>query len=175
MNSRNRERKAAQQAAQGVIAGQSKQQNLGIVAGANLNNSHEEFMRAEEKRRADILSQIGARIACKASLIQTLVDDLAQDIYTAMEANGFWSYDQDNFGSKTALVHSELSEMLEANRKSIEHDDKIPDFTGEEAEAADTFIRLADMAGRYRWRLGEAIVAKMLFNLSRPYKHDKKY
>jgi len=34
---------------------------------------------------------------------------------------------------------------------------------------------LLDMAGRYQWRLAEAIVAKMHFNLTRPVKHGKQY
>lgn len=92
-----------------------------------------------------------------------------------MLRQGFWEGSADNFGSKVALVHTELSELLEANRNNIEQDDKIPEFTGEEAEAADTFVRLMDMSGRYEWRFGEALIAKMLHNLTRPYKHGKKY
>jgi len=95
--------------------------------------------------------------------------------YEQMRRQGFWVDSADNFGSKVALVHSELSELLEANRNSIEEDDKIPEFCGEEAEAADVFVRLMDMAGRYEWRFGEALIAKMLHNLTRPYKHGKNY
>jgi hypothetical protein len=165
MNSRNRK-------PTGMVSGG------GIAVGLNeaaMAMTNEDYEREVARRRADTLAQVGARIATRATILQSTLDDLAQDIYEAMQANGFWSGQQDNFGSKTALVHSELSEMLEANRKSIEHDDKVPDFTGEEAEAADTVIRLLDMAGRYRWRLGEAVTAKMLYNLTRPFKHGKKY
>lgn len=131
---------------------------------------------AERQRERDArFAQVGATITVLAPVLSAVLTDLQAQIYEAMDANGFWRGDQDNFGQKTALVHSELSEMLEANRKSTNSDDKIPEFTGEEAEAADTMIRLLDMAGRYNWRLAEAIVAKMLFNLSRPYKHGKKY
>lgn len=135
----------------------------------------EEWSRAQESRRKEALAQVGATIAVQAAFISATFEQLQRQVNTAMQLNGFWDGDQHNFGQKTALVHSELSEMLEANRKGIEHDDKVPEFTGEEAEAADTIIRLLDMAGQYNWRLGEAIVAKMLFNLSRPKKHGKKY
>lgn len=149
----------------------SRLAGIGVAAPRN----EEEYEREMQAICEEQLAQIGARIHCKSKLLATVFDELAQDVYSAMVLKGFWEGPQDNFSSKTALVHSELSEMLEANRKSIESDDKIPDFTGEEAEAADTSIRLLDMAGRYNWRLGEAIVAKMLFNLTRPYKHGKAY
>lgn len=134
-----------------------------------------EWRQQQEAARTATMQQIGATLACQGPVIALVFDMLQREIYHAMHTNGFWRGEQDNFGQKTALVHSELSEMLEANREDVKEDDKIPEFTGEEAEAADTIIRLLDMAGRYEWRLGEAIVAKMLFNLSRPYKHNKLY
>jgi hypothetical protein len=48
-----------------------------------------------------------------------------------------------NFGEVTALMHSELSEALEANRKQL-MDDKLINRPGEEVEWADTFIRMSD-------------------------------
>ena len=162
MNSRNRDDKPAV---------------CGVVAGLSLDRSLEEYERQNAKHIANELAQVGARIACRANLIQTIFDDLAQDINAAMRLKGFW--DDEGAPGKLptciALVHSELSELLEANRKGVEHDDHIPEFTGEEAEAADTAIRLLDMAGGFRWRFGEAVVAKMLYNLSRPHKHGKAY
>ena len=137
--------------------------------------NEDDWQAGQAEIRAAQLAQVGATLRVLGPTLTTIIDQVADQIYTAMQVNGFWSNDQDNFGSKTALVHSELSEMLEANRKSIIADDKLPEFTGEEAEAADTVIRLLDMAGRYNWRLGEAITAKMLFNLERPFKHGKGY
>lgn len=149
----------------------SAQEGGVCVAGAI---TQEEMARLREERRAYNLKLAGASInAMKAPFIGA-VSAMQEQIFAAMWANGFWEGAQDNFAAKTALVHSELSEMLEANRKPGS-DDKIQEFSGEEAEAADTIIRLLDMAGRYNWRLGEAIIAKMQHNLSRPYKHGKAY
>ena len=80
-----------------------------------------------------------------------------------------------NDGELICLMHSELSEALEADRKNITSDDKIPDFTGVEAELADTIIRIFDFAGFHQLRLAEALVAKMHVNLERPFKHGKAY
>jgi hypothetical protein len=135
----------------------------------------EEWDRQAAESAERELQQIGATINVLGPQIAVLMESLSTQIHRAMVIKGFWEGAQDNFGSKIALLHSEVTELLEANRNNIQHDDKIPEFTGEEAEAADTFIRLADMSGNYRWRFGEAIVAKMLHNLSRPYKHGKAY
>lgn len=52
---------------------------------------------------------------------------------------------QRNFGEVVALMHSELSEALEAHRKSL-MDDKLPDRPGIEVEFADCIIRILDTA-----------------------------
>jgi hypothetical protein len=73
----------------------------------------------------------------------------------------------------TALEHSELSEGLEGIRKDL-MDDKVPEFTMEEAEAADTIIRIMDRAVGRKLRVAEAIVAKMRMNRTRPALHGGK-
>jgi KaiC/GvpD/RAD55 family RecA-like ATPase len=76
-------------------------------------------------------------------------------------------------GMMVALEHSELSEGLEGLRKDLS-DDKIPEFTMEEAEAADTIIRIMDRAVARNLRVGWAIIAKMRMNKGRPHLHGGK-
>lgn len=69
--------------------------------------------------------------------------------------------------TKIALMHSELSEMLEGMRKN-KMDDHIPEMTSEAVEAADVLIRLMDYCGRFDVDIASAFVAKMVYNLQRP-------
>lgn len=89
-------------------------------------------------------------------------------------SKGFWDVER-NSGESIALIHSELSELLEGLRKGNPPSEKIPGFSQAEEEAADVIIRLFDLAGGSKWRLAEAIVAKMAYNASRPYKHGKQF
>jgi NTP pyrophosphatase (non-canonical NTP hydrolase) len=67
---------------------------------------------------------------------------------------------------KIALMHSELSEMLEGVRKGTQ-DSHLPEFTSEEVELADLLIRALDYAGWRGLNLGEALQAKLLYNAKR--------
>lgn len=71
-----------------------------------------------------------------------------------------------NVGELLCLVHSEISEAMEAHRKNLK-DDKLPHRTGLEVELADAVIRIFDLAGGYDLDLGGAIVEKLAFNASR--------
>lgn len=83
-------------------------------------------------------------------------------------------------GTKIALIHSEVTEMLESHRTGS-MDDKIP-FPGTVAEGADVIIRVLDLIGmmdsnnatahgfpamELNFNVGEAIVQKLNFNLER--------
>jgi len=68
---------------------------------------------------------------------------------------------------KLCLVHSEISEAMEAHRKGL-MDDKLPNRKGIEVELADAVIRIADLAGALGLDLGAALVEKMEFNAIRP-------
>lgn len=72
-----------------------------------------------------------------------------------------------NKGEMIALMHSELSEALEAVRKDL-MDDKLPHRKGEEVEMADAVIRIMDYCAAHGLDLGGAMVEKLAYNAQRP-------
>lgn len=88
--------------------------------------------------------------------------------------SGFWAGDH-NFAEKIALTHSELSEALEGHRNSDPPDQHLPHLRNVVVELADAVIRIFDLCEAHEYDLGEAILAKMAYNATRPYKHGKKY
>jgi NTP pyrophosphatase (non-canonical NTP hydrolase) len=72
-----------------------------------------------------------------------------------------------NKGEMLALIHSEISEALEGERKGL-MDDHLPHRKMTEVELADAIIRIMDYAGRFNYDIGGAIVEKMEYNANRP-------
>lgn len=101
------------------------------------------------------------------------INSLASDIHYMNVDKGFWE-EKRSTAECIALMHSELSEALEADRKDL-MDDHIPNRKGVEVELADCMIRILDYAGKHDLDLGGAISEKLKYNASRPYKHGKKY
>ena len=100
-------------------------------------------------------------------------DTVAQEVNHIAIEKGWWEGER-NEGELIALMHSELSEALEAIRNGNPPDDKLSEFTGVEAELADVIIRIMDMAAAKGYRVGEAVIAKINYNKNRPYKHGGK-
>lgn len=101
-------------------------------------------------------------------------DHEARAIHETCVKNGFWDAPR-NDGEVIALMHSELSEALEALRHGNPPDSHIPDFSGVEAELADLVIRVMDYAHGRGLRVAEAIIAKAAYNATRPRKHGKEF
>lgn len=95
---------------------------------------------------------------------------------TAVEKG--WHDKERSLGEAVALMHSELSEALECLRshgpmtKWYRQEDGKPE--GFAVELADTVIRIADTCGALGIDLEDALIEKLIFNRSRPYRHGYK-
>ncbi len=65
-----------------------------------------------------------------------------------------------------ALIHSEISEALEGERKDL-MDDHLPHRRMAEVELADAIIRILDYCGGHGYDIHGAFEAKMKYNAER--------
>ena len=128
-----------------------------------------------------------------------MINELSKQVYEANVKKGFYD-DQKNIGEMLALIHSEVSEALECDRKdkyykepiirgglivseaiNEQSDNWYQDYFESqvkdtfEDELADIMIRVMDLAGYKGIDLDTHIKAKMRYNALRPHKHGKKY
>jgi NTP pyrophosphatase (non-canonical NTP hydrolase) len=123
------------------------------------------------------------------------VEEMQRMAWGNSEAKGFhlFSYPHptgphwDNYiASKLALIHSEVSEALEALREGnhaavlgsnslieTEEDEHPGKPYGFMSELADIVIRVGDLAGIVGGDLEAALELKMEYNETRPFKHGK--
>jgi NTP pyrophosphatase (non-canonical NTP hydrolase) len=90
-------------------------------------------------------------------------------------------FGKQSFGEDIALIHSELSEALEDFRVGLRpnelHFEEVgnPDKPcGIPSELADVLIRILGLCARHDVDLADAVLRKMAYNESRPYKHGGK-
>lgn len=94
--------------------------------------------------------------------------------HQAAKQRGWWSDYQEMpekfrkyyIGTKIALIHSEISEAMEGQRRD-KADDHISHRPAVEVEIADAIIRMLDMAGALGLDVEGAIVDKMAYNAKR--------
>ena len=98
---------------------------------------------------------------------------LSEIVHETAKSKGWWDFDRNN-GEALALIHSEVSEALEALRMGNPPDDKIPSFSGAEAELADVIIRIMDLSAARNWDIAGAILAKIEMNKGREKMHGGK-
>lgn len=97
---------------------------------------------------------------------------IQHDVHKVAVNHGFW-YHHMAVSSKTViaeklcLIHSEISEGLEAIRNDIEGNGNL----GE--ELADAVIRIMDLSEKYHLRVAEELVLKVEKNKTREFKHGK--
>lgn len=95
-----------------------------------------------------------------------MINQLCTIAYKTAKDKGFHDEEYPNT-HWLAMIHSEVSEALEADRKG-----DVENFA---EELADICIRTFDLAGLRGIDLEKVLLAKMKQNQDRPYKHDKKY
>lgn len=95
------------------------------------------------------------------------LNDIARRVH---DANATWWHDPAtgepltrNRGEMLALIHSEVSECLEGERKGL-MDDHIAYRKMAEVELADIIIRVFDYAAGHGYDIGGAFVDKMKYN-----------
>lgn len=115
---------------------------------------------------------------------QKTLEQMQHEVLEITTDNGWYATDR-RVGEDIALLHSEVSEMLEAYRDHGLEDatdypatygdpGRVPKPEGFGAEAADVFIRLLDTCERHGVDLRAEYERKCAYNRTRGYRHGGK-
>lgn len=105
------------------------------------------------------------------------IAELIGEAHKNAVSKGWWPKNEvSNIPEKLALIHSEISEALEAYRTEqpnlfIGHNDKPEGFG---VELADAVLRIADLCGYLGIDLSHIIDLKMAYNRTRSFRHGGK-
>lgn len=116
--------------------------------------------------------------------LSALLRKLSSELHATSRSKGWW-HDRDKLSlTKVGQVHvdigclalciSELSEAIENVRANYAPDDKVPEYSGLEAELADTVIRILDLAAARKLNVVGAMFAKAEMNKGRAHRHGGK-
>lgn len=104
-----------------------------------------------------------------------MLNELARKCHENSVAKGFWTgAANENLPTKVALIHSEVSEVLEALRHNNPPSEHVPEISSVAEELADVIIRVGDLAARLHIDLDDAVERKMAFNKTRTIMHGNK-
>ncbi len=121
-----------------------------------------------------------------------MINQLAKEIHENAKSKGFYENEK-NIGEMLCLIHSEVSEALEADREKhyttynmnvingwVNNEDFVQEFKKNvkntfEDELADVLIRVLDLCGYKGIDIESHVKAKMRYNATRPHKHGKSY
>lgn len=122
-------------------------------------------------------NELCERLRC---LFPRTLEEYQQEVYEINQANG-WFDSERTFGEDVALLHSEVSEMLEAFRDSglddttpVAQDGVLPKPEGVGSEAADVLVRLLDTCYRTGIDLRFEFERKLAYNRTRGHRHGGK-
>lgn len=142
---------------------------------------HRAYIRTKEQQFSDSVVSSGPSdnaIELLDEHASAFIDEflIIESVAHYIALNHGWWEEERPFSEQIALMHSELSEALEWWREEgfNAESDHIEGMRGITEEFADVIIRVMDTCNHYNLNLGSAVVAKMKYNASRPYRHGNK-